>query len=276
MPLNTNGTGRTMGAPIIGISTIDDHDAAGMHAPRFSLNQSYAKAVEAAGGIPVLIPQIEGAESLRRIYEMLDGILLPGGLDIHPKYYGQEPHPALDPTDLGLDFVETTIIPWALEDDMPVMGICRGEQVLNVVMGGTLIQDIYTQYSTTIDHRESFKRRIRDFLAHDIAIDPDSRLRTLAGEDRIWVNTSHHQAVDRVAPGLRATAWSPDGIVEGVEAPERRFLMAVQCHPEEMWRKHAWARKMFKTFVDTAGEVMQSQAHRRTATVHTMPAMRSA
>ena len=269
MPLNTNGTSRTIGAPIIGISTIDDHDAAGMHAPRFSLNQSYAKAVEAAGGIPILIPQIEETESLRRIYEMLDGILLPGGLDIHPKYYGQEPHPALDPTDLGLDFVETTIIPWALEDDMPVMGICRGEQVLNVVMGGTLIQDIYTQYSTTIDHRESFKRRIRDFLAHDIAIDPDSRLRTLAGEDRILVNTSHHQAVDRVAPGLRATAWSPDGIVEGVEAPERRFLMAVQCHPEEMWRKHAWARKMFKTFVDTSAEVMQSQAHRRTATVHT-------
>jgi putative glutamine amidotransferase len=276
MPLNTNGKSRTVGAPVIGISTIDDHDAAGMHAPRFSLNQSYAKAVEAAGGIPILIPQIEEAERLRRIYEMLDGILLPGGLDIHPKYYGQEPHPALDPTDLGLDFVETTIIPWALEDDMPVMGICRGEQVLNVVMGGTLIQDIYTQYSTTIDHRESFKRRIRDFLAHDIAIDPDSRLRTLAGEDRIWVNTSHHQAVDRVAPGLRATAWSPDGIVEGVEAPERRFLMAVQCHPEEMWRKHAWARKMFKTFVDTSAEVMQSQARRRTATVHTVPAMRSA
>lgn len=276
MPLNTNGTSKTMSGPIIGISTIDDHDAAGMHAPRFSLNQSYAKAVEAAGGIPILIPQIEEAESLRRIYEMLDGILLPGGLDIHPKYYGQEPHPALDPTDLGLDFVETTIIPWALEDDMPVMGICRGEQVLNVVMGGTLIQDIYTQYSTTIDHRESFKRRIRDFLAHDIAIDPDSRLRTLVGEDRIWVNTSHHQAVDRVAPGLRATAWSPDGIVEGVEAPERRFLMAVQCHPEEMWRKHPWARTLFKTFVDTSAEVMQSQARRRTATVHTVPAMRSA
>src|ERR1700712_3698175 len=100
-----------MGAPIIGISTIDDHDAAGQHAPRFSLNQSYTKAVETAGAIPILIPQIEDAENLRRIYDMLDGILLPGGLDIHPKHYGQEPHPALDPTDLGLDFVETTLLP---------------------------------------------------------------------------------------------------------------------------------------------------------------------
>jgi putative glutamine amidotransferase len=86
------------GKPVIGISTIDDHDAAGMHAPRFSLNQSYAKAVEAAGGIPILIPQIEEVDSLRRVYDMLDGIMLPGGLDIHPRYYAQEPHPALDST----------------------------------------------------------------------------------------------------------------------------------------------------------------------------------
>ena len=92
-----------------------------MHAPRFSLNQSYVKAVEAAGGIPLLIPQLEDAGALRRIYDMLDGIMLPGGLDIHPRFYGQEPHPALDPTDLGLDFVETTILPWALEEDLPVL-----------------------------------------------------------------------------------------------------------------------------------------------------------
>ena len=269
MPLTSKGL------PLIGISTIDDHDAAGMHAPRFSLNQSYVKAVEAAGGIPILIPQLEDEGALRRIYDMLDGVVLPGGLDIHPKHYGQEPHPALDPTDVGLDFVETTLLPWALEDDMPILGICRGEQVINVVMGGTLIQDIYSQYTTTIDHRESFKRRIRDFLAHDIAIDPDSRLRALAGEDRIWVNTSHHQAIDKVAPGLRPTAWSPDGIVEAVEAPDRRFLVAVQCHPEEMWRKHAWARSLFKTFVDTASGIVEAQ-DRRTGTIHQMPALQSA
>ena len=247
--------------PVIGISTMNDHDAAGKHAPRFSNNQSYSKSVEAAGGIPILIPHIEDEDSLRCIYEMLDGILLPGGLDIHPKYYNQVPHPALDPVDVGLDYVETTILPWALEDDMPVLGICRGEQVLNVVMGGTLIQDIYSEYATTLDHRESFKRKIRDFLAHDIAVEPGTRLHDLVGADRVWVNTSHHQAIDRVAPGLVATAWAPDGIVEAVESKDRRFVMAVQCHPEELWRKHQWARKLFKSFVDASAEAMQSSHH---------------
>jgi putative glutamine amidotransferase len=247
--------------PIIGVPTIDDNDKAGVHSPRFSNNQTYVKAVEAAGGIPILIPQLEDVEMLRRIYEMLDGILLSGGVDIHPKYYGQEPHPAIDPADVGMDRVETTILPWALEDDMPILGICRGEQVLNVVMGGTLIQDIYTQYPTNIDHRESFKRKIRDYLAHDIVIDPDSRLRNLAGEDRIWVNTSHHQAVDKLAPGLVATAWAPDGIIEAIESQDRHYVMAVQCHPEVMYRKHAWSYKIFTSFVSAASETMHS-AHR--------------
>lgn len=240
--------------PLIGVSTMDDHDAAGVHAPRFSINQSYCKAVQAAGGVPILIPHQDEPEALRRIYETLDGMLLPGGLDIHPKYYGQDPHPALDPVDVGLDVAETTMLPWALEDDLPVLGICRGEQVLNVVMGGTLIQDIYSEYPTTIDHRESYKRKIRDFLAHDIAIDPNTRLRKLVGADRVWVNTSHHQSVDKVAPGLVATAWSPDGIVEGVESPDHFYVMAVQCHPEELWRKHAWARNLFSSFVQAASE----------------------
>lgn len=251
--------------PVIGMSTIDDHDAAGQHAPRFSLNQSYVKAVEAAGGVPLLIPQVEDTEALRRLYEMLDGVLLPGGLDIHPKHYNQEPHPALDPTDIGMDSIETTILSWALEDDLPVLGICRGEQVLNVVMGGTLIQDIYTQYPTTLDHRESFKRKIRDYLAHDIAIAQGSRLRELVAEDRVWVNTAHHQAIDEVAPGLVATAWSPDGLVEAVESQDRRFVMAVQCHPEELWRKHAWARRLFKLFVDNAAQTERPTHHEVTS-----------
>lgn len=243
--------------PLIGVSTMDDNDAAGVHAPRFGINQSYCKAVEVAGGVPILIPHLDNPDALRRIYEMLDGILLPGGLDVHPKYYNQEPHPALDPVDVGLDYVETTMLPWAIEDDLPILGICRGEQVLNVVMGGTLIQDIYSQYPTTIDHRESFKRRIRDYLAHDIAIHPDTQLHKLVGEDRVWVNTSHHQSIDKVGKDLIATAWSPDGIVEAIEAPDHHFLIAVQCHPEEMWRKHVWARKLFSQFVEAAIEGKQ-------------------
>lgn len=260
--------------PIIGVPTMDDHDAAGVHANRFSNNQSYVKAIETAGCVPILIPQVETLEALRRIYDMLDGILLSGGVDIHSKHYGQEPHPALDPSDLGMDFVETNMLPWALEDDLPVLGICRGEQVLNVVMGGTLIQDIYTQYETAIDHRESYKRRIRDFLAHDILIDEGSRLHRLAGETRVGVNTSHHQSIDKVAPGLVATAWAPDGIIEAVESQDHRFVMAVQCHPEELWRKQSWAKRLFSTFVEAAAEDTSHSSHRN-RTLHAIPSMRA-
>jgi len=238
--------------PIIGISTMSDHDAAGLHAPRFSNNQSYSKAVMAAGGIPLLIPHVEDAESLRAIYECLDGVLIPGGVDINPRYFHEEARPEVDLPDNGLDFVETTLLPWALADDLPVFGICRGHQVLNVMLGGTLWQDIPTEYPTVFDHRESYKRKIRDYLAHDVRIASDSRLRQIVGAERIWVNTSHHQAVKLIAPGLRATAWSPDELCEGLESTEHTFLLSVQWHPEEMVRKHESARRLFSTFVEAA------------------------
>jgi len=242
------------GRPLIGVSTMDDNDAAGVHAPRFGINQSYCKAVEAVGGVPILVPHLDDEEALRRVYEMLDGILVPGGIDVHPKFYRQTPHPTTDPSDIGLDFMETTMLPWAIADDMPILGICRGEQILNIVMGGTLIQDIYTQYDTSLDHRESAKRKVRDYLAHDIVIEPGTRLREIAGQDRIWVNTSHHQSIEKVGDGLILTAKSPDGIVEGIESPDHKFLVAIQCHPEELWRKHAWARRLFSEFVEAASE----------------------
>jgi putative glutamine amidotransferase len=250
--------------PIIGIATMSDHDAAGLHAPRFSLNQSYNKAIMAAGGVPLMIPHVEDTESLRELYEMLDGLMLPGGVDIHPRYYNEEPHPKLDPTDDGLDWVEATLVRWALADDMPIFGICRGEQVLNVVMGGTLWQDLPSEYATVFDHRESFKRKIRDYLAHDVRIDPTSRLAEIAGATRVWVNTSHHQAIKRVAPGLRATAWSPDDLVEGVESPDHFFVVAVQWHPEEMVKKHEWALRLFRAFVEAAAQRRAGNQPRRT------------
>ena len=238
--------------PIIGLPTMSDHDAAGLHAPRFGLNQSYNTAVMAAGGVPLLIPHLEDADSLRQVYDLLDGLLLPGGVDIHPRFYGEEPHARLDPTDEGVDRIETTLLRWALADDKPVFGICRGEQVLNVVMGGSLWQDLPSQYATVFDHRESFKRKVRDYLAHDVRIDPHSRLAGIVNSGRVWVNTSHHQAIRRLAPGLRATAWSPDDLIEAVESPDHTFVLAVQWHPEELVRKHEWARNLFAALVQAA------------------------
>ena len=238
--------------PIIGIATMSDHDAAGLHAPRFSLNQSYNKAIMAAGGVPLMIPQVEDPESLRALYDMLDGLMLPGGVDVHPRHYNEEPHPKLDPVDEGLDWIEATLVRWALADDLPIFGICRGEQVLNVVMGGTLWQDLPSEYATVFDHRESFKRKIRDYLAHDVRIDPHSRLAEIVQASRVWVNTSHHQAIKRVAPGLNATAWSPDDLVEAVESVNHTFVVAVQWHPEELVKKHESARRLFSAFVEAA------------------------
>jgi putative glutamine amidotransferase len=185
-------------------------------------------------------------------------------VDIHPRYYNEEPHPKLDPPDDGLDWVEATLVRWALADDMPIFGICRGEQVLNVIMGGTLWQDLPSEYATVFDHRESFKRKIRDYLAHDVRIDPTSRLAEIAEATRVWVNTSHHQAIKRVAPGLRATAWSPDDLVEGVESPDHFFVVAVQWHPEEMFKKHEWALRLFRAFVEAAAQRRAGNQPRRT------------
>ena len=255
--------------PIIGITTMSDHDAAGLHAPRFSNNQSYSRAVMAAGGIPLLIPQVEDEESLRALYDVLDGILVPGGVDISPRFFHEDAHPETDMPDTGLDFVETTMLPWALADDLPLFGICRGHQVLNVIMGGTLWQDIPSQYPTVFDHRESYKRKIRDYLAHDVRIAPDSRLRELAGAERVWVNTSHHQAVKEVAPTLRPTAWSPDDLCEGLEGTDHYFLLSVQWHPEEMVRKHEWARRLFSAFVEAAAARKSSRVETE-ATLRTL------
>jgi putative glutamine amidotransferase len=160
--------------------------------------------------------------------------------------------------------VEATLVRWALADDMPIFGICRGEQVLNVIMGGTLWQDLPSEYATVFDHRESFKRKIRDYLAHDVRIDPTSRLAEIAEATRVWVNTSHHQAIKRVAPGLRATAWSPDDLVEGVESPDHFFVVAVQWHPEEMVKKHEWALRLFRAFVEAAAQRRAGNQPRRT------------
>ncbi len=255
--------------PMIGITAMSDHDAAGLHAPRFSNNQSYSRAVMAAGGIPLLIPQVEDTESLRAIYSCLDGVLIPGGVDINPRYFQEEARPEVDLSDNGLDFVETNLLPWAIADDMPIFGICRGQQVLNVVLGGTLWQDIPSEYPTVFDHRESYKRKIRDYLAHDVRIAPESRLRQIIGAERIWVNTSHHQAVKTVAPGLRPTAWAPDELCEGLESPDHFFLLTVQWHPEEMVRKHEWARNLFAAFVEAA-RVRKAAQRGAQPTIHTL------
>jgi putative glutamine amidotransferase len=196
----------------------------------------YRRAVEAAGAEAVDLPP--GSESVAG----LDGLLLPGGWDVDPALYGESPEPRLGPVDRELDDTELRLFQEAQGRRLPVMGICRGQQVINVALGGTLVQ-----------HLEGHEVRSfgRSHLAHEVDVDPASELGRAAGDEHIRVNSLHHQAIGRLAPGLVPSARGEDGTVEGVETSDG-LIVAVQCHPEELTGDLPWARRLFERFVERA------------------------
>jgi putative glutamine amidotransferase len=179
----------------------------------------------------------------------IDGLLLSGGADIHPAVYGEKELNDTVKVDLLRDEAEIPLTREAVRRDLPVLGICRGIQTLNVALGGSLVQDIPSQRSTPIEHKQGGGRSER---THEIEIGPCSYLDASLGAHRLMVNSLHHQAVDRVAPELRVSALAPDGMIEGLEAPGARFIVAVQFHPEEMTSDSAEARRLFESFVAAA------------------------
>jgi putative glutamine amidotransferase len=197
---------------------------------------TYGRAVEAAGAEPVYLPP--GTASLAG----LDGLLLPGGWDVDPALYGEKPDPKVGDIDPELDATEIKLFTEARQNQIPVLGICRGQQVINVAMGGTLLQ-----------HLEGHEVRAfgRNHLAHRASVDPASELGRAVEGREIQVNSLHHQAVGSLAPGLRQTATGDDGTVEGLET-EDGLIVAVQCHPEELTADLPWASKLFERFVARA------------------------
>ena len=197
----------------------------------------YRKAVEAAGAEPVELPP--GTPALPD----LDGLLLPGGWDVDPAFYGEPKDDKVGPIDRELDETELRLFQQAREKEIPVLGICRGQQVINVALGGSLVQHLE-------DH--DVRGFGRSHLAHTIeVIDPGSELRRAAGEHKIRVNSFHHQAIRRLASGLHQTAKGEDGTVEGVESDDG-LIVAVQCHPEELTTDLPWAQRLFERFVARA------------------------
>ncbi|MBO0837792.1 MAG: gamma-glutamyl-gamma-aminobutyrate hydrolase family protein [Actinobacteria bacterium] len=214
---------------------------------RFAVNRSYVQALRGAGADIALLPSgsLLSEEMLRRFH----GFVLPGGSDVHPHHYGEEPGPELGGVDEELDELELALALWAAERGRPLLGLCRGHQVVNVALGGTLYQDILTDGVSRHQHYVPAELG-RNHLDHWIDVDPDSRLRRVVGATSLQVNSFHHQAVKRVASGLRVSATSrDDGIVEGLESADGRIL-TVQCHPEELALK--WSRALFRAFVDAA------------------------
>ncbi len=222
---------------------------------RQTLNRAYLEAVEAAGGIPLILPVTANPDTIRGFLDGLDGILLSGGVDVGPSYYGQSPHPALGETDADRDAAEIALVHAALERDKPIFAICRGIQILNVALGGTLYQDLPTENPSPIHHAQNEQGIPRPQTVHSIQIAAGSRLAQIIGAETMAVNSLHHQALKDMADGLTATAWAADGVIEAAEMPAKRFVIAIQCHPEELARHQTESQRLFAAFIAASQEV---------------------
>ena len=217
--------------PVIGIPCYAGKRA-GTLRPLYGSNRAYIKALEMAGGTPVLIPHVEDLAALESLCFRLDGLLLPGGADVHPRGYSEEAHPLLGAVDLNEDHLDLALVDYVLEMDLPVLGICRGQQVLNVAVRGTLYQDIRAQRPESLKHATINKPR--SYPAHSVNIIAGTRLAELLGEEPLMVNSLHHQAIKSPGRDVVISATAPDGVIEGMELPTHRFAVAVQWHPEEL------------------------------------------
>ena len=213
---------------------------------RVRLNSTYVAALENAGLVPLIVPPLTRVENAAELMSVAAGLVLSGGGDLDPALYGERLHPKANPPEADRDATELALIAAARELKTPVLAICRGIQAVNVALGGSLVQDIPSELPSAIVHDTEGPRAAR---THEVALEPGSRLARAVGATHIAVNSLHHQSVDRLAPGLRATAHSPDGVVEGLEAGEDWWLVGVQWHPEEMsGTEEPWDRRLFEAF----------------------------
>jgi putative glutamine amidotransferase len=213
---------------------------------RIRTNAAYVRALKAAGLVPLVLPPLDDADA-DTVLDAVSGLVLTGGEDVAPHRFGESPHPALGGVNEERDAWELALLAAARERHLPTLAICRGIQVLNVALGGTLVQDIPSQCPDALPHAPPDARGSR---VHDIAVEPRSRLCRIFGAERLTVNSVHHQAIARPAPGLRVTARSSDGIVEGAEwEGDDWWAVGVQWHPEELIETpESWDRGLFASF----------------------------
>jgi putative glutamine amidotransferase len=237
-----------MPTPIIGITTFRQLNKYGL--PMICLMESYVQAIVQAGGAPFLIPLGLPEELLKEMINKVDGLLFTGGGDIDPNLYGGEAHPKVDQVDEDRDRMEMQAIKDSMRARKPFLGICRGLQLVNVAAGGALYTHITDQYPDALEHCY-YPDWPRAHIAHEVNIKANSRLAQALGTKEVRVNSQHHQGISKLAPGLEANAFAPDGLIEGIEIPNYPFGLAVQWHPEWL-RDQQPMRALFAAFIQAA------------------------
>ncbi len=237
--------------PVIGITGCADQSARPPNVSLFSISQTYVHAVELGGGAPIIIPPHLEEMELRAIFEHIDGLLLSGGGDIRPSFFGEQDSGLLWLVDEQRDRSELALARWALAEELPLLAICRGHQVLNVAAGGTLIQDISTHIPGALNH-SSVAGRPKSSVAHTVEVKAGSRLAALVEAGDLGVNSAHHQALKAIGDGLTVTAHASDGVIEGVELDGHPFCVGVQWHPEVMVESQPVMRHLFEALAEAA------------------------
>ena len=231
-----------MKKPIIGIVPLVDQER-----ESYWMLPGYMEGIQNAGGIGIMLPLTDDPEDLFQLACLCDGFLFTGGQDISPTLYGQAATAQCGELVPGRDAMETLLLDQILDENKPLLGICRGLQFLNVGLGGTLYQDIPAQFPTDVNHRQSAAYHLP---IHSVEVVADSPLAQIMEEPTIAVNSCHHQGILDLAPELRVMAYAPDGLAEAVYMPDRKFVWAVQWHPEFSHKTDENSRKLFRAFVD--------------------------
>lgn len=233
--------------PVIGVTASVSDDRLS-----FQQKRMYCEAISACGGLPLILPPQEDVSRASQVLSLLDGLLLAGGDDIDPAYYDEKTLPECGLITPIRDIWEMPLCQEALHRHLPLLGICRGLQVLNVALGGSLVQDLPSQCpDSPISHQQTQPPEV---ATHPVRVDAQSRFARIVGAESLMTNSHHHQAVKQLAPGLTATAWAQDGVIEGVEKIDEPFCVAVQWHPERLWSQPDGLphRALFAALVDAA------------------------